>query len=131
MCPKKFRVFNKNLGRFVNYDEWFISLDGRLMFYSIGDGIPLSSDKADRLIECKAENYIIQQFTGLLDINDKELYEGDLIKNGKYIILISYDAPSFIFTYKYQDGRWVERYWADIICPKLIGNICENPELIK
>ena len=93
------------------------------------NSIPESTDK-------------VMQFTGLLDKNGKEMYEGDILQTGKYA-----DWKSIV---KYMPGGWYaslgdkvpgipftersqplasflfEHYdWF------IIGNIYENPELIQ
>ena len=75
------------------------------------------------------EDIEIMQYTGLKDKNGKEIYEGDILKSvdGK-ISVIEYEAPHFIVRHKPENG-------SDFIAVKnyfeIIGNIYENPELLK
>ena len=64
----------------------------------------------------------LMQYTGLTDKNGKEIYEGDIVKWGKIIEKV-----------EMKDGCWsmvlgtiVEEFNLEVI-----GNIYENPELIK
>lgn len=79
-----------------------------------------------------------QQFTGLKDKNNKEIYEGDILYS---IDDFADDKHSAIFTVVYDEYTWVFRMkgdhkgghsWLEINkdC-EIIGNIFENPELLK
>ena len=60
----------------------------------------------------------IMQFTGLKDKNGKEIYEGDIMKN--------YDYHFFVVEWNKKNARWDNCFGREVI-----GNIYENPELIK
>ena len=77
-------------------------------------------------------NTEVMQYTGLKDKNGKEIYEGDLIKSErhKYPHKIKYTLGAFVGEMVkgkfegYADGIFFDRF-------EVIGNIYENPELLK
>lgn len=92
----------------------------------------------ERFIERK---FPVMQFTGLTDFNDKEIYEGDIVRcfrNGEpmNIDIVEFNRGMFKFRYRdYPVGTWMllgletspeEDLWFEVI-----GNIYESPELIN
>lgn len=75
----------------------------------------------------------IQQFTGLLDRNGKEIYEGDIIEpeekgiRDSIYYQVFYCAPEFLIKDNYGIINTFFRSWHW----EVIGNIYENPELLK
>ena len=83
------------------------------------------------------EGYHVMQFTGLKDKNGKEIYEGDILmmlrgitrtgpralwKNGKYLKVVSWSSQRNCvgWNIRIDQSKWT-----------VIGNIYENPELLK
>ena len=76
---------------------------------------------------------LIMQYTGLKDKNGKEIYEGDFIKNGDDLMLISYNKKFASFCIE-KKGWMFSHFFNEALSPsdcEVIGNIHENPELLK
>lgn len=83
---------------------------------------------------------IIMQYTGLNDVNNKEIYEGDIISiPGDYsgdhyyktsIGIVEYQAPEF-YPKNPNDKDGIT--WQDFNLERctILGNIYENPELLE
>ena len=87
----------------------------------------------------------IGQFTGLYDKNGKEIYEGDivshpwkdpifgdLVETGQFVhSTICFNNGAFVVNYRLQ-GEYI--YLQDFVrlkCLEVVGNIYDNPELLK
>ncbi len=91
---------------------------------------------------------ILMQFTGLLDKNGKEVYEGDIVVvripedyggedddegNAQYLCTQEVKASKTSGGYYTNEdtGEWCPGLGSDEIEVKIIGNIYQNPELLK
>jgi uncharacterized phage protein (TIGR01671 family) len=126
----KFRVWDKLDERFIKCDEgyqghYILSLNGEFHNLQNGSG---------------GKDYIVQQWTGLTDKNDVEIYEGDIIHHvfdgASYpkeardeILTCVWGAYGGMYSFENKD---TEYYWAEIAnrC-EVIGNIFENLEPLQ
>ncbi|AUO14752.1 YopX family protein [Priestia megaterium] len=125
----KFRLFSKTKNKMLGWED-----------------LKRKKNVSLRVLEDNDDNERFSfwmQYTGLTDKNDKEIYEGDIIKgcgwdneeqifyvkfgNGEYFL----EAPESA-DYEYYNGDYPHGDRVDNWCEgEVIGNIYENPELIK
>lgn len=96
----------------------------------------------------KGKEAIAQQFTGLLDKNGKEIYEGDIMRqpwsycdiwnnfkkmSGEHILTVCWCNCWTQVGWRLRDYTQENQYGINIDTEiaEIIGNIFENPELIK
>ncbi|MCS6093969.1 hypothetical protein D5S09_14735 [Lactobacillus sp. LMY-20] len=91
------------------------------------------------LAETEPEKYIPEQFTGLKDVNGKEIYEGDIVhgydqepdRDDGYIGSSMTDVVNFKYGAFWIGDSW---YKVMVMTPpivEIIGNVHENPELLE
>lgn len=91
--------------------------------------------------ETEIEEVVLMQSTGLKDKNGKEIFEGDIVRNGTDVADIKRHPTLGFYTVVngkegfFGDGMSIDDFeedaeeFSEII--EIVGNIYENPELLK
>jgi uncharacterized phage protein (TIGR01671 family) len=120
----KFRAWHKEAGIMAS-KPYPINI-GRFGFFS---------EDNQAIVIALEPNVILLQFTGLKDKNGKEIYEGDVVKclNGSQGVFVwSNKLGMWRIDTTQTIGGWshpTEGFDGDTL--EVIGNIYENPELLK
>lgn len=120
----KFRAWDKE------HKEW--------VKYSITDNIPIFCHNTSRWrTDKEGERFTLCQYTGLKDKNNREIYEGDIVRAvvfSKWIGVAKYSDKNQAFVFECID----KNYRGNIVFMsqfdqgfKILGNIYENPEMLE
>ncbi len=123
MRENKFRVWDRDEKKMIYHDEqgWMIDIEN-----------PKQICRWDGLCKSDVE---IMQYTGFKDYNDKEIYEGDIIQcqgdeipTEKLVIQNMPDSLEDLLCIRDETSGHAMGFG---VLWEIIGNIYENPELIK
>lgn len=114
----KFRFWREHYdGKFTLECADLMSIDGSAEPYNVGEGDVYCYHPGETIIE---------QCTGLKDKNGKLIYEGDVVSLDKYNYLILWSDCWCTFRKRSEQITHVNSS-----CFEIVGNIHENPELLK
>lgn len=116
-------------------DQWAMTTEGDLLCYDSDiDGTGVGGYK---IVE-RGSNYEIMLYTGLKDINDKEIFEGDIVRqkfgNRELVgaIIFNHAKAQFGFETIIESKSEIPGNHIEVHTrPEVIGNIYENRELLK
>lgn len=116
----KFRSWD---GKRFSYNFWLYNDDT--------DGLDLYDDKGELAPEPCKNKFVLQQFTGLKDKNNtgKEVYEGDIFEHDDGMVKVIWDYRMGGWAVEFNDENMIGLW--EVIDRIVLGNIYENPELIK
>ena len=121
-----FRAWDKKLKELTNYSISDIFIE----FYN--------KDTDSWEIDREGERFTLCQYTGLKDKNNREIYEGDVIKAisfARWIGVVEYSDENQAFIFNDLDKKY--RGYSTAFMNQfddgfeILGNIYENPELLK
>lgn len=122
--PIEFRFWSKGTSENLNFQEkrfWTLPCYLLEKYFSFPDLVA-------------SKDFVAQQFTGLLDKNGKKIFEGDVLEivvdDESYIDIIVFVDGAFGTTTRQVFTPFCKTPEYMAIC-SVIGNIFENPELIK
>ena len=119
-------------GKRLDNGEW---LYGDLMHDNAGGCYVYPIESENLFKENKVNPNTVGQFTGLLDKNEKEIYENDFVFLDNFrLVKVLYNRKrcSFEFRLSFNDGRFIDNlkdFNTDMY--EIIGNVHDNPELLN
>lgn len=125
-------------GKGIESDEWIYGDLIQRMGYMPSIIHPYESNGKVCYSECAVKRITVGQFTGLLDKNGEEIYEGDILRVSDFTNVVCefrHGAFGYIYCNEFHPFAGNTNYTFN---PKntdknfeVIGNIHDNPELLK
>lgn len=126
----KFKCWDESLNEMILPEEVDLyNENGEIVsYYEAGHKHPLYKKGETTKVYTK-----LLQFTGCLDKNGKEIYEGDVVNGGIYNGSFQYGVITRVGRqfYSIPIGRFSEGFFDQLNQLEVIGNMYENPDLIK
>lgn len=126
MIPK-YRVWHHELGRLMSVKYMFFQ-DSEIEEFELNDAL------MNDYITAYPDEIGLMQSTGLKDKNDKEIFEGDIVKMAKDV----YSEPTYYEVVRHRGGAYrleskqhgCELWLRHTDC-EVVGNVYENREFLE
>ena len=123
----KFRAYVEKINKIVNVDK--INFEDKHIVHYL-DNLPFPT-----LVKYSFEDIVLMQYVGMKDKNNKEIYDGDIlkVKGIDWLYIVKFYDCCFIGVSKYDPHYEKPIFIRDTFLNgiEVIGNIYENPELLK
>lgn len=142
MRDYKFRGKRIDNGKWVT--GWFYFFEGAYIRYC-HDTCHFDEGPQNAYTDYEVIPETVGQFTGLKDKTGKEIYEGDILRSFSFSVPsyeVFYHKGCYRLRYKLKSSEWYD--WGPLfrmeeiqwegrlpLCPDVIGNIHDNPELLN
>ncbi|WP_249214684.1 YopX family protein [Lactiplantibacillus plantarum] len=135
----KFRAWDNENGFYLyNVQDAYDMLSG-FVKYDDGENASYDEDCFGDFLD--NERYVVEQFTGLKDVNGKEIYVGDIVQPVSSYVHLKRGKPFEVKKDNYIYGKWmandvsdkefrVDGCWFNNEI-QTVGNVHENPELLE
>ena len=123
----KFRVWDVTNKKFLPQSHFAILGNGKLIVSDSGHYIHFTNTNK--------EDYIVQEYTGLIDKYDNPIYEGDIVKWDNLNYLVEWNDIGYKWQgrcpYYHPYHHPTTESFRDLMNGVIIGNYFENNELLK
>ncbi|MCB7465294.1 YopX family protein [Lactiplantibacillus plantarum] len=137
----KFRAWDKETNKY--FEPTYQAYMGRLEELTIALSGRLQKRTCRGMVDESVfpGRYVVEQFTGLTDVNGKDIYEGDAVQPVSFHVNLKRGKTFEVKKGNYVYGKWIAKdisnkkfgvdgcYFSNEM--QLIGNVHENPELLK
>lgn len=135
-----FRGKRKDNGEWIEGSSLKVTINGKTADLIFGDNFSFDGNDVESLSHALIAPNTIGQYTGLKDKNGKRIFEGDVVSTGikRQYLVVGFRDGCFILNCN--DGgknyydimlQFIGEPWTTYEFGEVIGNIHDNPELLK
>lgn len=126
MRPIKFRAFLRDTNEMVTVGAMDWDHEGNLLCLNYPKGKDYFGYE---------DNIVLMQYTGYKDMNNREIYEGDIVCFNEKLYEVRWMCSGFYISYIVPNDDYYLNYCLSVANNEedmeVIGNIYENPDLLK